>query len=138
MDMALSILGHRADTAGMAGMEEFGALVKSARTAKGMTGPELAAKLGRAHSFVVRLEKGTNSNPPEVAILEELEQVLGLERVEMLVSLGYLKDPGPGEPTVSPAERAILREVRAHEWTPAQVRAAVGSLRAIAQMGRDE
>ena len=46
------VLSH---TANMDGAVKFGALIKSAREAKGLTGQELAAKLGRAHSFVVML-----------------------------------------------------------------------------------
>lgn len=39
-------------------MGELGALVRSARTARGMTQAELAAKLNISRDWVVRLEKG--------------------------------------------------------------------------------
>ena len=49
----------------MAGMGEYGALVKSAREQRGMTQDEVARKMGRPHTFLVRIEKGSNSNPPD-------------------------------------------------------------------------
>lgn len=135
MDIGLSIVRHWPDTDVMPGMEEFGALIKSARVAKGMTGPELATRLGRAHSFVVRLEKGTNSNPPDVAVFDQLEEVLGLSRNLMLRRLGYLReDESEAQPKA--AERALLPIIRGHEWTEPQLRAAAGALRAIAEMGK--
>lgn len=81
---------------------------------------------------------------PQIDARRRLAKELGISHVELLVVVGELSEAElqesglQGVEPESPAEQAILREVRAHEWTPAQVRAAVGSLRAIAQMGRDD
>lgn len=99
----------------MSGMDEFGALVKSARDARGLTQEELARRLGRPHSFVVRIERGRNSNPPEPVMMDALQDALGLSRTAMLRALGYLPESDDvEEPTLSiPRDdpRARLLEV---------------------------
>lgn len=81
----------------MSGMAEFGALIKRARERKGLTGAELATRLGRPHPFVVRIETAKNSNPPDPQTFADLARVLGLSETEMLEALGYLSRELPGD-----------------------------------------
>src|SRR5690606_38556399 len=77
---------------GMSGMKEFGALIKRAREQRGLTQAELGARIGYAHSFVVRLERGQMTNPPTPQTMRDLERELGVSRREMLEAAGYLDD----------------------------------------------
>lgn len=83
---------------GMAGMMEYGALLKRAREQHGMTQDEVARQLNRPHTFVVRLENGRNSNPPDPETMQAIRRTLGISLRSQLISLGYLDedDPEPG------------------------------------------
>lgn len=115
---------------GMAGLQEFGALIKRARDAKGLTQAAAGQLLGRPHTFLVRLERGENSNPPDPQTFHDLGKLLGLSPREMLESLGYLfpeaQEPGvayvirEGDPRVevlamledaSPAKLETIRQL---------------------------
>lgn len=78
----------------MTGMAEFGALIKRAREQRGLTGVELAHRIGRQHSFVVRYEKGQPSNLPDPHDFNAFARELGLSKTAMLEAAGYL-DPEP-------------------------------------------
>ena len=73
-------------------MEEFGALIRSAREKKHLTQYEAAALLGRPHTFLARIETGRNSNPPDPKTFDDLWRTLGVSKRSMLEALGYL-DP---------------------------------------------
>ena len=77
---------------GMAGMAEFGALIRRAREQQGWTGAELAQRIGRPHPFVVRIETGKNSNPPDPQTFDDLARTLRLSKRAMLEALGYWED----------------------------------------------
>ncbi len=98
MEFQLSIVGQRIDTLGMAGLQEFGALIKRARENLGMTGAELAIRLDRPHSFVVRIERGQNANPPDPQTFADLARILRISKGEMLMALGYLENVDPTKP----------------------------------------
>lgn len=74
----------------MAGMREFGALIKRAREQRGLTGVELASRIGRQHSYIVRFERGQASNPPDVHDFHAIARELNLPATSMLEALGYL------------------------------------------------
>lgn len=107
----------------MSGMREFGALIKSARERMGWTGVELATRLDRPHSFVVRIENGQNANPPDTRTFSDLSRLLDLDKVRMLIVLGYLdsdvneeRDDDEGSP------KAYIRGVVDHyawDWEDA-------------------
>lgn len=84
----------------MAGLDEFGALIKRARLNKGLTQDEAAQLLRRPHTFLVRIENGRNSNPPDPRTFHDLGRLLDLAPREMLEALGYL-DPEAHEPGVA-------------------------------------
>jgi transcriptional regulator with XRE-family HTH domain len=84
----------------MAGMGEYGALVKSAREQRGMTQDEVARQMGRPHTFLVRIEGGRNSNPPDPETMRAIWRTLGLSMRSQLIALGYL-DPEEHEPGVA-------------------------------------
>jgi transcriptional regulator with XRE-family HTH domain len=74
----------------MAGMQEYGALIKSAREAKGMTIDDLSRALGRPTSFVWRIEQGKNANPPDPETTRQIWRLLSLPLRTQLIQLGYL------------------------------------------------
>lgn len=74
----------------MAGMAEFGALIKRAREQRGLTGVELATRIGRQHSYIVRFERGQASNPPDTRDFHAIARELNLPASRMLEALGYL------------------------------------------------
>ena len=84
----------------MAGMSEYGALVKSAREQAGLTQDEAARKLGRPHTFLVRIENGKNANPPDPETMRAIWRVLGVSMRTQLEALGYL-DPEEAEPGIA-------------------------------------
>lgn len=77
----------------MTGMAEFGALIRRARENVGLTGVELAQRVGRPHSFVARIEGGKYSNPPDPHDFDALARELRITKEEMLRSIGYLDPP---------------------------------------------
>ena len=83
---------------GMAGMEEFGALIKSARERRGLTQAGLGARVGYSPNFVNRLEAGSIKNPPTPETLRELERLLGLPGLTrmLLEAMGYLSAEDAG------------------------------------------
>jgi len=85
----------------MAGMTEFGALIRRAREQRGLTGAELAARIDRPHSFLVRIERGQNANPPDPQTFADLARALGLPTRVMLEALGYWADDTAGMITLS-------------------------------------
>lgn len=118
----------------------FGDYIKEQRIALGYTTQASFAEYAGINSaHLNQIERGKIALP-NAELRRKLAKALGVSHIEILVRAGELEvDEAAGtQPDPSPAERAIMREVRAHAWTPAQVRAAVGSLRAIAQMGRDD
>lgn len=62
------------------GVKEFGALVKSARYAQGMTVKELAEKTGITKTQINNIERGANR--PRPATFTKLVDALGLDRNE--------------------------------------------------------
>lgn len=62
------------------GVKEFGALVKSARYAQGMSVRELAEKTGITKTQINNIEKG--SSQPRPATFTKLVDALGLDRNE--------------------------------------------------------
>lgn len=96
----------------MSGMAEFGALIKRAREQRGLTVVDLGNRLGRTHTFVVRLETAKNTNPPDPQTMRDLERILGVSRRQMLEALGYLDPPNNANVITIPASdprAAILR-----------------------------
>lgn len=73
-------------------MREFGNLIVRTRQARGMRGSDLGDAIGRSVNYISRLERGTMSNPPEPQDFIKLSNVLGLSRLRMLRTLGYLDD----------------------------------------------
>lgn len=132
MDIALSIVRAQTIITTMDTGMKFGALVKSAREAKGLTGQELASKLGRAHSYVVRMERGQNSNPPDPLTLRDLSLYLDLTINEMLEALDYLDSDADIQ---DPIPTTILRELRSVDWTPTwKVEYMLESIRSLRRM----
>jgi transcriptional regulator with XRE-family HTH domain len=94
---------------GMAGLGEFGALIRRARERNEMTGVELAQKMGKPHSFVVRMEGGKFSNPPDPADFDAFSKALRLSKEEMLRALGYLDEAATDAGDVITVRRADPR-----------------------------
>ena len=81
-------------------MTEYGALIKSAREQQGMTQDDLGRRMGRPHTFVVRMENARNANPPEPETMRQIWRILGISLRSQLVAIGYL-DPDEPEPGVA-------------------------------------
>ncbi len=85
-------------------MGDLGALVRSARTARGMTQADLAAQLHTSRDWVIRLEKG-HPRLEAQRVLDAL-RVVGID-LEAVVSGTPLKTPsnsqlqGPRDPVVA-------------------------------------
>lgn len=101
---------------GMAGMAEFGALVRNARESQGMTGVELAGKIGRPHPFVVRIETAKNSNPPDPKTMDDLSRVLHIPKPRMLEVLGYLDREDSGRKDMDDPRAHLIGIIDQHEW----------------------
>ena len=78
-------------------MGDLGALVRSARTARGMTQADLAAQLRMSRDWVVRLEKG-HPRLEAQRVLDAL-RILG---VNLDATLGESLPGKQGKPTTSP------------------------------------
>ena len=101
----------------MAGMQEYSALIKSAREAKGMTIDDQSRALGRPTSFVWRIEQGKNANPPDPETVRALGEVLEITRTAQLLALGYI-DPQEVEPGIAYAvPEAIAKKLEGHGLT---------------------
>lgn len=80
---------------------------------------------------------------PQIDARRRLAEELGISHVELLVVVGELSEQEvqesglAGIEPVSPAERALLPIIRGNQWSTQQIRAAAGSLLAIAQMGKE-
>lgn len=85
---------------GMAGMAEFGALIKRAREEKGMTLEEAGRHLGRPHTYLGRIENGRNSNPPDPESFRAIWRLFDLSPRSLLIALGYL-DADEAEPGIA-------------------------------------
>ena len=101
MQSRTSILVRRIpqlDNWAMAGMTEFGALLKQRREQLNLRIEDVAASVGRPTSFVWRLEGGKNANPPDAVDFMALANALSLQPRTMLEALGYLlpEDQEPG------------------------------------------
>lgn len=120
---------------GMAGMNDFGIQLKNRLELRGIDGKTLAARVGVSESMISDFTTGRKKNPPTPEMLAKLSSELGWPESEMLREMGYLTTEGD-DVEASPAERALLPVIRSHEWSDAQLRAAAGALRAIAEMGR--
>lgn len=110
MSNALSIPNQRQYYGAMAGIREFGDLIKNARVNQGITGTDLASRMERSHSQIVRWENGAPSNPPDIDIFWEFSEALGLPPEQMLEALGYLKPDSdkPRENEAIASARAII------------------------------
>ncbi|CAN5165025.1 hypothetical protein BH11ACT6_BH11ACT6_33350 [soil metagenome] len=86
-------------------MGDLGALVRSARTARGMTQADLAAQLRMSRDWVVRLEKGH----PRL----EAQRVLDALRV-----VGVNLDATVGESSPDERRRRAAPETSSHAATP--------------------
>lgn len=138
IDIPLSRLRSELDTQCMDGMRLFGELVRRARERQGLRGEDLAAKIGRAPSWVSRLELGGSANPPDPHMFGVLSDVLGLQRAEMLEALGYLVRSNEAEAPEILEEPAIPREVKVVlaelDWSdPETAKDAASMLRIIAK-----
>jgi len=80
----------------MSTVGSLGELIFAARTARGWTIEEAASRIGRTHTWLWRIEKGKNANPPSPGELRDIGKVLGLSSLEMLEALGYLDPPQAG------------------------------------------
>jgi transcriptional regulator with XRE-family HTH domain len=116
MEFTLSIAAQRMNNIDMAGMAEFGELLKRARESQGLTGVEVANRLGRPHSFVVRLERGQNANPPDPAAFDDLSRVLRISKVQMLEALGYLDSDRPDDDEDAGPKSHLYQVVDQYEW----------------------
>ena len=118
--MQLSILGVNQYHEVMSGLREFGDLIKSARIKRGMTGVDLAQKMGRSHSVIVRWERGQPSNPPDPETFWDFSKALGVPPEDMLRALGYLM---PDEDAVveAPAVSAIRAILEGRDFTDDEV-----------------
>lgn len=118
-------------------MNELGSYIRELRERRGWTGRDLAEQIDRDPSYVSRLETGRQKETPAPEEARRLALALGVTVADLLAHQGYDVELPAGE--ASAGERTLLPIIRAHEWTPAQLRAAAGALRAIAEMdqGRD-
>lgn len=137
MEVLLSTTRTHPHTVEMDEMERFGALVRDRRMQLRMKAEDVASAIGRPMSFLSRIENGKNSNPPDPQVFHDLAKALNLHRADMLVALGYLESDIDQEQFESPAERDLLRTIRAMDWTPAKIAAAVTMLDALDQMARE-
>lgn len=115
-------------------MNELGSYVRQLREDKGWTARDLAERIDRDPSYVSRLETGRQKETPGPDEARRLASALGVGVADLLLRLGYDLEEDVQETTEAAAERTLLPIIRAHEWTPAQLRAAAGALRAIAEM----
>ena len=131
--MQLSILGVHQYDGFMAGVREFGELIKNARINRGMTGAELAQQMGRSHSVIVRWERGQPSNAPDPETFWDFSEALGLSPEEMLISLGYLKDTDGGGAD-SPALSAVRAILEGRDFTDKQIGQLTRQIRGLVEM----
>lgn len=133
MSTTLSIPEVRKYYGLMAGIREFGDLIKNARVQQGLTGTELAMRMDRNHSQIVRWENGVPSNPPDTDIFWDFSEALNLDPKRMLEALGYLK---PEQDVV--AENEAVSAVRAilegREFTDKQIRQLATMVRGMVEM----
>lgn len=104
----------RHDNIGMAGMTDFGLLLKNRREALGLRQEDVASRIGRPNSFYARIEGGKNANPPSPDEFRELAGVLGLSQTEMVAAIGYIDPDTTGD---DPIPATILRELRSINWS---------------------
>lgn len=133
MNMQLSILEAGQYYGPMAGIREFGDLIKNARVKQGITGSELATRMERSHSQIVRWENGSPSNPPDIDIFWEFSEALGLPPEDMLVALGYLK-PDSEATRDSEAVSAIRAILGDREFTDKQIQQLTSMVRTMVEM----
>lgn len=133
MNIQLSILEYGQYYGAMAGIREFGELIKNARLKQGMTGTELATRMERSHSQIVRWENGAPSNPPDIDIFWDFSEALGLPPEEMLIALGYLKPESEArlESEAVSAVRAILGD---RDFTDKQIGQLTRQIRGLVEM----
>jgi len=96
-------------------MDDFGALVRTAREQRRMRSYDLAYALGLTPSWVSKLERGDLTHPPAPTVLAGLSRCLGLSQVEMLEEIGYsVREPGSpatGTRRLTPATRAAMQQI---------------------------
>jgi transcriptional regulator with XRE-family HTH domain len=89
---------------------ELGARLRELRTAAGLTGEDVATRMGRAHSTLSRWENGgLTPRVPDVAFMLELYGVQGTEREALLRSAQGARERADGEVDVSVATADYAR-----------------------------
>lgn len=86
----------------------LGQLLKAAMDRRGISGVDLAARIGRTTSFVSELINDEKKVPPPPATLAAIERELGVSQVMMLSAWGYtVRQPGPRMQS-EPGREAVL------------------------------
>jgi transcriptional regulator with XRE-family HTH domain len=91
------------------GMDRLGRVIAERRQALGLRGDEFAYRIGRAPSWLSRLEHGGQRSLPEPEVLRAIADELGISPADLLEAAGYL-DPGDRQTAlVNPFPRDDIR-----------------------------
>lgn len=88
--------------------ETLGNMLRRAMERKGITGVELAERIGRTASFVSELINDEKKVPPPPATLAAIERELGVSQVVMLNAWGYTVHPSGPRARLEPGREAVL------------------------------
>lgn len=115
-------------------------MVQERRQRLGMRGDELAFRIGRAPSWVSRIETGGQRNLPEPDIMHKLAAELGVSVADLLDAAGYevyenqavradaASDDASDEPDAVRELVAMLRQIRLTADREAGLRAILSSM----------
>ena len=90
-------------------MERLGRFIQERRMARGLRGDELAFQIGRAPSWVSRIETGGQRTLPDPDVLSAIAKALGVTVAELLDAAGYKVTDDPPVVRANPFEQFDLR-----------------------------
>jgi transcriptional regulator with XRE-family HTH domain len=73
-------------------MSDFGTTLKNLRKERRITQRDLAQKVGVDFTYISKIETGAFVNPPSVALIEKIAQVLGTDADELILLAKKIPD----------------------------------------------
>jgi transcriptional regulator with XRE-family HTH domain len=89
-------------------LEALGGLLRSHRTAAGLTLRELSERTGVSNAYLSQLERGMHE--PSLSVLRALSLALDVPLASLLARAGVLEGEDGGPPGMRETEAAILRD----------------------------
>lgn len=90
-------------------MERLGRFIAEKRVAAGLRGDELAYRIGRAPSWVSRMETGGQRTLPDPDVMRALANELRVTMPDLLEAAGYLQPGERPQALVNPFHRDDIR-----------------------------